>query len=133
VIRDIEKADDLASSAMGGIRPEKMEEAIELRPNDWRLREQDALYKVSYESAKNDDLFANSDDLVREQIKGGNCVSLRTQQLEYRENFINDSIHRCNQGLTCYKSNLAAELGTVQELLYNIYDTGTTPWCSEVK
>ena len=130
VVRDIEKADDLAAEAMMNNDLNKMKSAIELRPNDWQLREQNAvIWNKGFEiSSKN--MFVDSDKIISEQIQqGGDCVKLRTQQLEYRENLLSDFLIDCSKKDDCNASNLVLELENVQESLYQIYDGNAISFC----
>ena len=91
VIRDIEKADELSSEAFEQNDLQKMKTAIDLRPEDWRLREQNSVLWASVWSYNRDDDktflaehpavdngVVEADDFIREQVKqGGDCVELR--------------------------------------------------------
>ena len=94
VVRDIEEADALASEALTQNDLRKMRTAVDLRPNDWRLQEQNAvLWSVNSQSAYANDAFVDSNNLLKEQIQSGSdCIALRRQQLEYRENLLSDNI-----------------------------------------
>ena len=133
VVRDIEKADELASKAMMGSNPMMMAEAIELRPNDWRLQEKNATYTLANAGSWEVGLFYESDDLLKEQIQQGgegvDCVALRIQQLEYREILLSDALTNCWQGRVCNDFSLTTELELVQERLYHLYNGNATSFC----
>jgi len=131
VVRDINKADELAAEALMQDDLQKMEEAIELRPKDWRLQEQNAVLLGTINSKDHvHEHFYESDDLLTEQIKqGGDCVGLRTQQLEYREILLTDAITHCSIKPSCDKTYLVIELELVQERLYHIYGGNAISFC----
>jgi hypothetical protein len=132
VVRDIEKADDLAADAMMENDLNKMKSAIELRPNDWRLREQNAIIWNKGFPPNLDNIFVDSDNIIMEQIQqGGDCVKLRTQQLEYRETLLSDFLIDCSKKSDCNASNLVFELENVQEKLYHIYDGDPIAVCEK--
>ena len=142
VVRDIEKADELASEALMQDDLQKMKTAIELRPEDWRLREQNSVLWSSIEASnRDDDSFraenpavdngtVEADDIVLEQIKqSGDCVKHRREQLEYREILLSDAINNCSKKPGCDESYLAWNLAMTQEVLYKINDGEPLIWC----
>ncbi len=133
VIRDIEKADEIASDAMLSMDTVEMAKAIELRPYDWTLREQHAMAWAMQPNPP-EEPFLDSDNLIRKQMysEGGDCVKLRTQQLEYREILLSDTINECAKGIQCDNSYLASELESVQEQLFYIYDGLPIAFCSGI-
>lgn len=137
VVRDIEKADQLASEAMDKNDQEKMQAAIELRPKDWRLQEQNAVLWSTSANSRPDivnDSYVHSTDLIEEQIeRGGDCVTLIKQQLEYREQLLSDQIIICSNTLDCDDTQLVRKLIYTQDKLFNLYESGTTPYCDNLK
>ncbi len=133
VIRDIERADELASDALAFNEPQKMQTALELRPNDWRLQEQNAvLLSVNSQFSLSNEGFGESDNLLKEQIQQGeNCVALRKQQLEYRETLLSDNIINCSHIIDCDDDVLTIDLKYTQEELFQIYETGATQFCEK--
>ncbi len=131
VIRDIDRADELASEAIMQNDLKKMHTAVGLRPNDWRLQEQNAvLWSANSQSAYSNDAFVDANDLIEEQVKqGGDCVALRIQQLEYREILLSDNINKCAQLTACDSGVLSSDLSFAQDELFGIYETNTTPFC----
>ncbi len=135
VVRDIEKADQLASEAIEKNDQEKMQAAIELRPKDWRLQEQNAvLLSFNREPDSSNNAYGNANDLIEERIKqGGDCVALRTQQLEYREQLLSDQIITCSKILYCDDSKLVSDLQFTQMNLFSIYETGSNAFCETIE
>lgn len=133
VVRDIERADELASEALTQNDLRKMRTAVGLRPNDWHLQEQNAvLWSVNSQGSYANDAFVDSNKLLKEQIQqGGNCVALRRQQLEYRENLLSDNILKCSQLSACDEGVLVHQLEYAQEELFRIYETGATQFCEK--
>jgi hypothetical protein len=86
VIRDIEKADQLAEEAMLELDPVKMEAAVSIRPLDWRLLEQEgAVWGANGDYASAEIAWTQSDELLRHSLdQGGDCAKLRRSQLEFR-------------------------------------------------
>ena len=86
VIKDIEKADDLSNQALESFDPEKMQSALEIRPHDWRLHENDAAIAAAQgDVAGVLRATARSDELVSQSVKfDENCLAVRRAQLETR-------------------------------------------------
>jgi hypothetical protein len=84
VIRDIEQEDNLAADAMETLDPDKIALALDIRPLDWHLHEQDAAVWLARENAAAaQTAFAQSDELLRESLlQGGDCLMQRRNQLE---------------------------------------------------
>ena len=148
VIRDIDRADELASEAMMQDDLQKMQTAIELRPKDWRLREQNSVlwesvwasnpeeddesFHAEYPGVENGTFEA--DDIILEQIKqSGDCVKHRRQQLEYREILLSDALNNCSKKPGCDESILSWNLASTQEILVKIYDGEPLIWCELAK
>jgi len=94
VIRDIEKADDLAAKALVDFDTTKMSSAVSIRPLDWRLREQEGVVWLAKDNgAAAETSFTKSDELLRESLRsGGDCFTLRRAQLETRLFTLSDAI-----------------------------------------
>jgi len=132
VIRDIEKANNLAWHARDTNNPDVMQEAIDKRPGDWRLQEQNAaLWLQNSNSAAANNALTESDGMLQNSMRGENCVALRMQQLEYRENTIQSSLSLCTTPINdyCTKTELDEALFNTQEELLLIYATKQTPFC----
>ena len=86
VIRDIEKADYLASGAMETLNVTEINQAINIRPSDWRLREQaGAIYLADNDYEHSIKSFEESDSLLEISLShGGECLPQRRSQLETR-------------------------------------------------
>jgi hypothetical protein len=95
VVRDIQEADKIANEAMAAMDQDKLKEAIELRPNDWRLREQMGVLKTSETRVGiSTQQFDESDELIQDLVEqGADCMSLHKQQLDYRESLLYDAIN----------------------------------------
>ena len=139
VIRDIEKADQLAAEAREEYDQEKMQSAVELRPNDWRLQEQNAiLFSLNGYSYESSGAFSESDRTANGQApRGKECLALRKQQLEYREILISDNLDTCYQIADCDVSVLTSQLQHVNDEL-NLIDgigsidgSGSSPNCDD--
>ncbi len=129
VIRDIEKADDLAEMAWLTNDGDKMKEAVNMRPDDWRLHEQDDAFTLDRDNISEG--YSNeSDSIIREQVKrGADCVNLRIKQLEYRASLLEPLRNQNSEThMEMQKIQLQA-----QEELQGIYATGQTPFCDELK
>lgn len=133
VVRDIEKADKLASSAIEFNEPEKMAAAIQLRPEDWRLQEQNAvlwLYNSNSSAASN--AQTKADDLLKDSVKGTeNCAIHRKQQLEFREREIRNQIPDCEKTAFCTLTVLEEALISTSSEIQSINASGTTPFCGD--
>lgn len=94
VIRDIEKADNLAAEALADWDTSKMSSAVSIRPEDWRLREQEGVvWLANANGAAAQTSFTKADELLRESLQsGGNCFALRRTQLENRLFALSDAI-----------------------------------------
>jgi hypothetical protein len=131
VVRDIERADQLASEAMNQNDLDKMKTAVDLRPHDWRLQEQNAvLWSYNRSPDLSDNAFEESNILVKEQIeRGGDCVYFRTQQLEYRERLLSDQIITCSNIINCDDAILVSDLIWTQQELFKLYESGLDTFC----
>ncbi|MGB2964962.1 MAG: hypothetical protein WBB69_13355, partial [Anaerolineales bacterium] len=86
VMRDIEKADNLAAEALQTFDTAKMSSAVSIRPLDWLLRDKEgAVWLANDNGAAAQTSFTKSDELLRERLlSGGDCFKLRRTQLETR-------------------------------------------------
>ncbi|TFG48473.1 MAG: hypothetical protein E4H33_04105 [Anaerolineales bacterium] len=135
VVRDIENADQLAGEAMNQNDIQKMQAAVDLRPKDWRLQEQNAVL-LSFNNKEDSSIvaFENANNSIEERIKqGGDCVALRTQQLEYREQLLSDQINTCSKILNCDDSLLVFDMQFTQMNLFSIYETGSNAFCETIE
>ena len=132
VIREIDEADRIANEAMIIMDENRMVEAIDLRPNDWRLREQMGVLRTSdTERYLGADQFDTSTELIKQQIENGaDCISLRKQQLTYRESLLNDALNNCDDVFECNTTYLTQELEFVEERLAHINAGKSTAFCS---
>lgn len=132
VIRDIQKAEDLAHAAFVHKDTDEMQEAVKMRPEDWRLQEQNAaLWLYNSNSSAANTAQTTADDLLQNSIRGGNCVALRKQQLEYRERSIQKSLSECLTKEDCANAALDEALFNTQEELQGIYATGHAAFCDQ--
>ena len=128
VIRDIEKADELAEQAWKEKEKEKLIEAINTRPKDWRLREQEAAFSLSQDSIGKGIGLTDSDLIILKQVNAGaDCVNLRTQQLEYRESLFEK--HMSSDEDKQFEMQFIQS--EAQEELQGIYSTGQTSFCDQ--
>jgi len=86
VVKDIEKADQLADEALEELDTAKVQSAVSIRPEDWRLQEKSAAVWLAHENgAAAQTAFTKSDDLLWDSLHyGEDCLTLRRQQLETR-------------------------------------------------
>jgi hypothetical protein len=128
VVRDIEKADELAEQAWKDKEKEKLVEAINTRPEDWRFREQMAAFSLSQDDIGQGVGVNESDSIIRKRVReGGDCVNLRTQQLEYRESLFEEHMSSDDQK----QFEMQYIQSDAQEELQGIYATGNTPFCDQ--
>ena len=122
----------IANEAMIIMDENRMVEAIDLRPNDWRLREQMGVLRTSdTERYLGADQFDTSTELIKQQIENGaDCISLRKQQLTYRESLLNDALNNCDDVFECNTTYLTQELEFVEERLAHINAGKSTAFCS---
>ena len=133
VIRDIEKADQLASEGLSQWDKDKMWEAKMLRPRDWRIWEQHTILEFDSGGLNVKNGFEISDNLVAEQIHDGNCAAVRQQQLEYRMTTLENSITNCSNQRMCDVHMMKAKLDeTVNELVY-LREKGNSIFCDQLK
>jgi len=134
VIRDIEQADAIADQAMDDLDPDQMVSALSIRPSDWRLHEKDGVIWVA-----NDNLsaatsaFRRSDDLLRESLEsGGDCLSLRRNQLEARSRELWEAtlVYESQPGRSQGDAKSLRQVhGKVGRELNEINTYKTTPFC----
>jgi len=94
VVRDIETANHLAEEAMVDWDSSKMSSAVSIRPEDWRLREQEGVvWLANANGAAAQTAFTKSDELLLESLRsGGDCFAMRRTQLEDRLFALSDAI-----------------------------------------
>jgi len=131
VIDDIERADELSKEGLTPENEHLMAEAIELRPEDWRIRERDAvLWIMNGNSAATASAEDKSDSLLKNQIKNpDNCPSLRLQQLRYREQTYQENYKNCQMEANCNFAEYEAAHVSVQQEIKEILNTGQSPFC----
>ncbi|MFN2112281.1 MAG: hypothetical protein ACK2TT_04120 [Anaerolineales bacterium] len=125
VIRDIEKADSLASEALEDFDTSKISSAVSIRPLDWRLHEQEGVvWLANGNGAAAESAFTQSDELLRESLlHGGDCASLRRSQLEVRLDTVWDAIFRYEEQPGRKQGDaveLRAQLSAVKAELYQL-------------
>lgn len=137
VIRDIEKADEIANNALLNMNPDQMLSAVNLRPYDWRLRENDGVIWLGRGNvAAAQAAFTQSDSLLKASIlqQGGDCLSLRRSQLETRLEILWDTIIR-EESQPGWEEGEAFELRNehyrVREMLSDINTYSDSPFCSD--
>jgi hypothetical protein len=93
-VRDMEKATELADEAMLDLDIAKMSSAVSLRPNDWRLHEQEGVvWLANANGAAAQTAFTNADELLLESLQsGGDCFAMRRTQLENRMFALSDAL-----------------------------------------
>jgi hypothetical protein len=130
VVRDIDKTEELIDQAWEENDQDKMIEAMELRPDDWQIREQDGIFSISTEKPDMGLGLGDSDTIIEKQVKaGGDCISLRTQQLEYRDALLEEKM--------VSDGEIAVEMQKIQfetqEELQRIYGTNVSGYCEKFK
>jgi len=110
-----------------------MDEAIELRPEDWRIRERDAvLWTMNGNPAATMSAEDQSDSLLEDQIKnGGDCHALRLQQLRYRELTYQENYKNCQMRSKCDLTEYQSAHTFVQTELKGLAETGQTWFCGD--
>ncbi|MCJ7716718.1 MAG: hypothetical protein MUO54_09380 [Anaerolineales bacterium] len=136
VIRDIEKADQLADEAMLDLDTAKMSSAVSLRPHDWILQEKDAAVWLAHgNAAAAQTAFAQSDDLFLESLTNGeDCVRLREQQLKKRRDTLFDVSGTCQKDPNCTDSeftDLWTEYTNTSRMLSEIFISKKSDFCPD--
>jgi len=133
VIDDIERADELSKEGLTPENEHLMDEAIELRPEDWRIRERDAvLWTMNGNPAATMSAEDQSDSLLQNQIKnGGDCNALRLQQLRYREQTYQENYKNCQMRSKCNLTEYQAAHTFVQTEIKGLAETGQTWFCGD--
>ena len=133
VIQDIEQADNLAEEALEDLDADKMTTAISIRPNDWRLLEQDGVvWLANANGAAAQNSFTKSDEMLRRSLQsGGDCFALRRSQLETRLFTLSDAITTAKAGNTgAYDIEaLQAENRRVADELTIMANSGQSAFC----
>jgi GTP cyclohydrolase II len=136
VIRDIEQANAIADKALESMNPDQMLSAVNLRPNDWRLREKDGvIWLANGNTAAAESAFERSDTLLKVSLtqNGGDCLSARRAQLETRLETLWDAITRYESvpGYSGSAVELRQEHTHVLELLSDINTYSESPFCGD--
>ncbi|MCJ7695835.1 MAG: hypothetical protein MUO40_10465, partial [Anaerolineaceae bacterium] len=129
VVDDYEDANALADEALKYQDTRTMNEAIDLRPNDWTLHEKNAVLLADLGKDLNaDNAFQKADSLVLQNLgPEDDCRSARVSQLEQRlENLRYQIMLRENDTGETSEDLKALEEQTQQEL-YRIYESNSTP------
>ena len=137
VVRDIDAADALAKEAKEESDEEKIKEAIKLRPYDWRLREQHAALTFFEDDMDGGEEIMDSNAIIKDQIKNGaDCLNLRTQQLEYRVELMQEYIEienpDNNPGQLLSQYEMKKDQLSYQEELQDIYANGHSSYCDRM-
>lgn len=136
VVKDIEKADQLADEAVQELDTHKVQSAVSIRPEDWRLQEKSgAVWTANGNGAAAQTAFTKSDDLLRESLEhGGNCTQLRRQQLQTRARSLSDAGRACRLDENC-STAAYEEIGDsyedVMTMIQEIDSTGIAPFCPD--
>lgn len=136
VIRDIEKADQLADEAMVNLDTAKMSSAVSIRPHDWTLQEKDAAVWLAHgNAAAAQTAFSRSDDILLESVaKGEDCIQLRQHQLKVRRDTILEATKICQKDPNCSDSEEAAlweEWQSVNKLLSEEWISKSSDVCPD--
>ena len=136
VVRDIERANELANQAVADLDNERIQEAIALRPNDWLLREKEAVIGGAYHNGPVvESALLQSDTLLRESLGPfDDCIQARRAQLEQRVALTWDEIMRQEGGTPGNPETTATELREINEAARNelqlINSSGWTEFCN---
>lgn len=136
VVKDIEKADQLADEALEELDTAKVQSAVSIRPEDWRLQEKSAAVWLAHENgAAAQTAFTKSDDLLLDSLHyGGDCLTLRRQQLETRLQTLWSAIQSYEaepgHGALSAKT-LREEHGRVRAELQSINTYGESTFCGD--
>jgi len=136
VIRDIEKADQLADEAMVNLDTAKMSSAVSIRPHDWTLQEKDAAVWLAHgNAAAAQAAFSRSDDILLESVANGrDCIQLRQHQLKVRRDTILDATKICQKDPNCSDSEYAdlwEEYQSVNKLLSEEWSSKNSDICPD--
>jgi hypothetical protein len=134
VLRDIDKAEDLADEALLSYDTAKMASAISIRPKDWSLQDMDAaIWMVKGNGAAAQSAFTKSDELLRERLlSGGDCFIMRRTQLQDRMFALKDVLNEYD-----YKNSpgdptaaaLRAEINRVADELHVMNQNKQSDFC----
>ncbi|MCJ7695967.1 MAG: hypothetical protein MUO40_11170 [Anaerolineaceae bacterium] len=129
VVDDYEDANAIAEEAMKYQDTTTMQEAIDLRPNDWSIHEKNAVLMADLgNDSSAESAFQKADSLVLQNLgPEDDCRSARVSQLEQRlENLRYQIMMREND--TGETSEVLKELEEqTQQELYGIYDSSSKP------
>ena len=111
VARNVRNADNAAAEGMENQDPAKIQEAIDIRPNDWAYHEQQAsVYLATDNPGAASDAFENSERLVDERIAGGgDCRYLTSNMLRSRLAAIDTQMEKEPDNLALQTARAQAE------------------------
>jgi len=134
VVRESDNADALAGAAIEEQNPAKMNEALEMRPKDWRIHEQNAvLQTLEGDSHKSLDSIEESNDLLLERAKqSGNCTATHLEQLEYRRDAYEINLEKCNNTPSCDSLMFETMIDSTSDAIWNIVDLGYSEGCGNL-
>ena len=134
VVKDIEKADALANAALAERNPAKMHEAVELRPNDWRIQEQNAiLWTLDGDFDQSMAALEESNWLLLDQAKkSGNCTETHLELLEYRLDLYESNLNKCDNTPSCDSLIFETMIDSTQQAVLDIYDLGYSEGCGNL-
>jgi hypothetical protein len=131
VIRDIEKADELADQALTTFDTAKMASALAIRPHDWSLHEKDGVvWLTNGNSAAAQAAFDKADQLLLDNVgSGGGCTTMRINQLRTRANALQRAGTYCIDNANCPGKDIRVQLEATMQQIEQIYQVGTAPIC----
>jgi len=128
-VRDKEKTDALIDQAWEEDDQGKMMDAMDLRPGDWQIREQEGIFALAGDKPLKGFGLDDSDQIIANQVAaGGDCLDLRIQQLEYRESIIKEKMDTFGDT----KSEMEALQAEINAELDVLYDTHNSPFCKRL-
>lgn len=134
VIEQIEIADNMSQRALEDLDTARMAQAVNMRPDDWRLQEKDgAVWVANGNPTAAHTAFTKSDDLLRDSLQhGGHCPTLRIQQLQTRRQTLKQALNTCKTNYGCQSDEefaLQEVLGRVNEMLAAADSSGIPAFC----
>ena len=115
VVDDINAADKLAEEARETGDVSKLDEAIALRPDDWRYQDQKGAILLAQNNEDGNGFGIQSGLIINEQVKaGGNCVDLILNRAIQREQMFADLVaeNPDNQNLSAAYNKAQDEVNT---------------------
>ena len=108
-----------------------MATALSIRPNDWRLLEQEGvIWLANANGAAAQSSFTKSDDVLKERLQiGGDCFSMRRAQLETRLFTLSDAITTLKAKGEFGTEALQEENRRVADELSQMNATGKSDFC----